>query len=140
NASALALEASVQWNLKRWGLVGSGAILPPVWESARGNSLVQTGLGVSGELRYYWGYSRFGSAFAGPRGEYWSLSQTINERDQGRAGVAGAFIALGIERSLFGNLLVAASFEAGSFLSYDVDGGAHPAPAFPFSLSIRYGP
>ncbi|MDQ3001967.1 MAG: caspase family protein, partial [Fibrobacterota bacterium] len=48
NASALALEASVQWNLKRWGLVGSGAILPPVWESARGNSLVQTGLGVSG--------------------------------------------------------------------------------------------
>jgi hypothetical protein len=138
--SALALEAAMHWNLKRWGLVGSAAYLPAGRETANGNTLEQGGLGGSGELRYYWSYSRFGSAFAGPRGEYWSLSQTINGRDHGRAGVAGAFFALGLERTLFGNLVLAASVEAGGFLSYDVDGAAHPAPAFPLSLSLRYGP
>lgn len=136
----LVLEAALQGNWKDWGLAGSFEYLPPRRESEAGNTLRQDGYGGAGELRYYWSYSRFGAAFAGPRAEAWSLGQVLNGSDYGRAGLLGTFAALGLERSLPYSFSLSVSAEAGTFWSYDAAGALRRTPAFPLSLSLRYGP
>ncbi|HKP94202.1 MAG TPA: caspase family protein [Fibrobacteria bacterium] len=139
-APALGLEAALETRAGGWALSAAGLFLPSAAEAAAGNRMVQGGVGVSIEIRYYWSYSWLGAASVGPRGEWWSLSQSVNGRDLPRADVLGGFAALGFERALGAGFGLSVAAEAGFFLSREAGTGLRGDPAFPLSLSLRYGP
>ena len=152
--SALALEAGLTGNLGDWGAGLSGLLLGKA--AARGGfaeggaagggqqngtaRLEQDGLGVAGEVRYYWSYSRAGSIFAGPRAEYWSIGQRINGLELPRADLLGAFGAAGLERSLGAGFAASVSAGAGWFFSRTAGGEVDRVAAFPVAFSLRFGP
>jgi hypothetical protein len=139
-AGALAVDASLQGNWRDFSLVAAFDYLPSRLESAKGNTIEQDGFGGAGELRYYWGYSRTGAFFAGPRAEAWSLGQVLNGEDYGRAGLLGTFAALGAERGLPHSFALSLSVEAGFFWNRDASGSIRRTPSYPLSISLRYGP
>lgn len=137
---ALAYGLSAQGNWLDLAALAAIEWMPTARSTTSGNSFAQSGMGVSGELRYYWSYSRFGAAFAGPRGEYWSLDQQVNGKDIGRGGLAGGFASLGLEKIVAVSLSFSVSAGAGWFWSYDGGDNLRRSLTFPFSLSLRYGP
>jgi hypothetical protein len=137
----MALEAGITGNFGDWGAGLSGLFLPEAAaESSGDNRLDQEGMGVTGEVRYYWSTSRAGAASFGPRAEYWSIGQQVNGVAIPRADLLGAFAALGLERSLGAGFTAAVSAGAGWFFSRTAGGGLDRTAAFPVSLSLRFGP
>jgi hypothetical protein len=137
---AMALEAGVTGNIGNWGADLSGLFLPQAPSGPGDNRLDQDGIGVSGEVRYYWFTSRAGTASVGPRAEYWSIGQQINGTHIPRADLLGTFAALGLERSMGAGFSAAVSAGAGWFFSRTADGNLDRTAAFPVSLSLRFGP
>jgi hypothetical protein len=138
--NALALEAALQGNWLDLAASASFLYLPKSRGTEAGNSFEEGGLGAAGELRYYWSYSRIGAAFTGPRGEYWSLRQSVNGLDMRRGEMLGGFAVLGLERLLGAHFSLSATAEAGWFWSYDGRGNLVRSLTFPFSLSLKFGP
>jgi len=138
--SALALEAGLMGNVGHWGAGLSGLFLAKSATAGEGGRLDQSGLGVSGEVRYYWSYSRAGSIFLGPRAEYWSIGQQVNGVELPRADLLGSFAALGAERALGAGFAATVSAGAGWFFSRTAGGRLDRVAAFPVSFSLRFGP
>jgi uncharacterized caspase-like protein len=137
---ASALQAGFSAARDDWDL-GVAALFLPVGASvSRGNRLTQGGAGVSGEVRYYWSYSRAGAAFLGPRGEWWSLAQTINGKAFPRADLLGAFAVTGLGIGRGAGLGATLSAGGGWFFNRDVDGDIRRQPAYTLGFSLEYGP
>ena len=137
---AVALEAGLMGNFGDWGAGLAGLLLPRTTSGAAGDRLAQDGIGVAGEIRYYWSYSRAGAIFLGPRAEYWSIGQQVNGLALPRADLLGTFAGLGLEHSMGAGFSAAVSAGAGWFFSRTAAGDLDRVAAFPISFSIKYGP
>jgi hypothetical protein len=138
-STGLALEASAQRNLGDFGISAGAGWLTPYRSASGGYAYSQQGFSLSADLRYYWSYSRWGALFAGPRAEWWMISQEMNGAEaQGR--MAGALASLGFERAVFGRGSLLAAVDAGYLWHYDGLGRLRMDPVFPLTLSIRFGP
>jgi hypothetical protein len=139
-ASATALEIGLQRNLGDFGLSLGLGWLTPYRDSEGGYAYRQQGYSLSADLRYYWSYSRWGALFAGPRGEFWTLSQSVNGEDFPSGRMAGTLVSFGFERSFLGRFALQAAFDPGYLWRYDTRGDLRSDLVFPITFSLRAGP
>lgn len=138
--SATALELCLQRNLGDFGLSLGWAWLSPYRNIEDGYAYRQQGHAFSADLRYYWSYSRWGALFAGPRGEFWSLGQSINGMEFPSGRMAGTLVSVGFERAFLGRFALQVAADAGYLWRYDSRERLLGDAVFPLTVSLRGGP